>query len=239
MKKAHHLSPHPSSSEFFFRGNGSFLSPNHVTRYIYPSPLNYPLSNLRLQPPANPTKRSRPLGRSSFGGPEGTVFLTITPAGRPAPTRAQFDAWIAGEKARDKKSENALGRAMRRVVAYQGNTLLESGKFKLRKEGPLVYVVKRTTVVPLGGTDEGRYARDEDVYEIGVGEWYNLRPPTAQGEGHDSWWMRLHVSSPSFARMYGGDRKMAADHRSFEMCRICIKANSTGRSGARGRIWIV
>lgn len=105
----------------------------------------------------------------------------------------QFDAWVVGEKARDKSSANPLGRAMRRVSGYQGNTTLESGKFVLEKGQGLVYVVKRTTMVPLGGKDKGKFGRDEDVYTIKVGDWYNMRPPMEEGREHDSWWMRLHV----------------------------------------------
>lgn len=79
---------------------------------------------------------------------------------------------------------------MRRVTGYQGNTLLQAGKFKL--QGRLVYIVKRTTMLPLGGGDEGMYRKDEETYDIPCEQWRALKPP---GENHDSWWVRLYVSA--------------------------------------------
>jgi hypothetical protein len=182
----------PKSPAFSFRGNGSVLSPHHMTRYIYPSHLSLPKSWLLLQSPANASERSRPVGRASYGT-NGTDFVTITPSGRPPPTKTQFDAWLTAEKADDGESGNPLGRAMRRVSGYQGNTVLESGKFRMRKDGPLVYVIRRRTSVLLGGKDEGGFGVDEDLYEIECKKWWDVRPERKEGEGHDSWWMRLHV----------------------------------------------
>ncbi|KAF2689545.1 hypothetical protein K458DRAFT_462602 [Lentithecium fluviatile CBS 122367] len=125
----------PKDSEYFFRGNDNVLSPHHMTRYIYPSYLSYPKSYLLLQPLANGHKRSHPVGRAFFS-PNGSEFVTITPSGRQPPTKAQFDAWLNAEKAIDKKSRDPLGRAMRRVSGYQGNTVLESGRFRLKKGPP-------------------------------------------------------------------------------------------------------
>jgi hypothetical protein len=97
----------PKSSEFIFRGNGNVLSPHHTTRYIYPSYLSFPKSCLLLQAPVHASKRSRPVGRASYG-PNGSDFLTLTLSGRLPPTKAQFDAWVAAEKAKDKTSKMRL-----------------------------------------------------------------------------------------------------------------------------------
>jgi hypothetical protein len=80
---------------------------------------------------------------------------------------------------------------MRRVSGYQGNTVLESGKFRLTKTAPLMYIVERKTSILLDG---GGFALDKDVYEIECGKWYAMQPETVQGQGHGSWWMRLQVS---------------------------------------------
>jgi hypothetical protein len=74
------------------------------------------------------------------------------------------------------------------MSGYQGNTVLESGKFRLKKTAPLMYMVERKTSILLGG---GGFAFDRDVYETECSKWYNMRPETAEGEGHNSWWMRL------------------------------------------------
>jgi hypothetical protein len=60
---------------------------------------------------------------------------------------------------------------MARISLYQGNTVLESGKFQLRKEEGMVYVVKRSSVVVLGGIDKGRFGREEERYVVKCGEW--------------------------------------------------------------------
>ena len=168
----------------FFRGGGSILKPNHITRYEYPCPLQYPVAALRLQHPINPSQRSRPQGRGDFG-PSGSIFLTITHAHSAAPTQAHLTA----DSTHDKSSANPLGRAMARITQYPGNTLLQSGKFK-KREG-LVYVVKRTTNIPLGGEDKGKFGKEEEVYVIPCSEWRGLMPQSRPG--HDSWWQRLWV----------------------------------------------
>jgi hypothetical protein len=152
----------PKRSEFFFRGNSNVLTPHRTTRYIYPSYLSFPKFCLLLQAPVNASKRSGPVGRASYGSRR-SDFLTLTRSGRPPPTKAQFDAWVAAEKSKDKTSKNPLGRAMRRMSGYQGNTVLESGKFRLKKTAPLMYIEERKTSILLEG---GGFAFDRDVYEI-------------------------------------------------------------------------
>ncbi|KAJ4369049.1 hypothetical protein N0V83_006132 [Neocucurbitaria cava] len=184
-KKSNPKQPDPQGSELFFRGGASVLKPNHITRYIYPSLCGYPKACLRLQPPANSKKRSRPQGANSWGE-DGHTFLTISKALNPAPTNAQFTQWSTTEVSKDLKSKNPLGRAMVRVTRYAGNTVLESGKFALKKGAPLVYVVKRTTVIPLGGSDVGKFGREEEEYprpdiEAHV-TLYRKPPPSKQAE---------------------------------------------------------
>ncbi|CAO2651123.1 Nn.00g094200.m01.CDS01 [Neocucurbitaria sp. VM-36] len=179
-------------SELFFRGGASVLKPNHITRYIYPSLCSYPKACLRLQPPTNSNKRSRPQGANSWGE-DGHTFLTITRALKAAPTKVQFTQWSKVESAKDLQSKNPLGRAMARITKYAGNTVLESGKFAQKKGQPLVYVIKRTTVIPLGGSDEGKFGREEEEYRIECGKWRSMQPPTVKGHEHDSWWTRLHT----------------------------------------------
>lgn len=194
-KKSHHTKqPDPQGSELFFRGGASVLKPNHITRYIYPSLCGYPKACLRLQPPANSKKRSRPQGANSWGE-DGHTFLTISKALKPAPTNAQFTQWSTTEVDKDLKSKNPLGRAMARVTKYAGNTVLESGKFALKKGAPLVYVIKRTTMIPLGGSDVSKFGREEEEYRIECDKWRSMQSPTMKGHEHDSWWTRLHVSN--------------------------------------------
>jgi hypothetical protein len=166
----------------FFRGGASLLKPNHITRYEYPCKLDLPLSSLRLQTPINASKRSRPQGRGDFGI-DGSTFLTITRAFSDAPTKSDFDTLARENKI--EKDLNALGRAMARVTKYAGNTLLQSGKFKL-KDG-MKFVIKRTTSIPL---TDGSFGREEQLYEIPCDQWRKLQPRSTPG--HDSWWMRLH-----------------------------------------------
>jgi hypothetical protein len=172
----------------FFRGGGSVLKPNHITRYIYPSLCGHPATSLRLQNPVDSKKRSRPQGAFSWGV-DGHAFITITRSYRDEPTKSAFEHASTRDSEQDGKSANPLGRAMARVTKYAGNTLLESGKFALGKGEPLVYVVKRTTaIVPT----DGEVGKEEDMYVIECGRWRGMMPMTEPG--HDSWWMRLHVS---------------------------------------------
>ena len=117
------------------------------------------------------------------------MFITVTNAGRAPPTPQEFDKYLKSVKAKDRQTANPVGKAMRRVTAYAGNTILEMGKFKL---GPnrLVYIIKRTTMIELGSGARGQHAKDEDEYEIPESEWKSLCPPTTPG--HDSWWRRLN-----------------------------------------------
>ena len=118
--------------------------------------------------------------------------MTITPSGRDPPTCAQFKHWLFAETKNDNKSTNPLGRAMRRVTAYQGNTVLEAGKFKIG--GKLMFKIKRTTMIPLGGKDKGEYRKDAAAYEIPCEKWRAMRPPGSE-DMHDCWWVRLQVCS--------------------------------------------
>jgi len=175
-----------ASSEFAFRGGGSVLEPNHIARYEYPRLLGYDRSELIFQTPSYAKNRSRPQGRAHWD----LTYMTITPSGRDLPTRAQFKHWLFAETENDNKSTNPLGRAMRRVTAYQGNTVLEAGKFKIG--GKLVFKIKRTTMIPLGGKDKGEYRKDAATYEIPCEKWRAMRPPGSE-DMHDCWWVRLQV----------------------------------------------
>jgi hypothetical protein len=181
--------------EFFFRGGGTVLKPNHITRYEYPCPLHYSVPALYLQAPINAAQRSRPQGRGDFG-PNGAIFLTITHAHSAAPTHTEFQTELAAESVRDGESANPLGMAMARITDFPGNTLLQSGKFRKRNEG-YVYVVKRTSSIPLqGGSEKEAFGREEEVYVIKCSEWRGLRPKSRPG--HDSWWQRLWVGNDSY-----------------------------------------
>lgn len=164
------------------------MKPNHITRYEYPCPLHYGIQALYIQPPINAAQRSRPQGRGDFG-PNGAVFLTITRSTRQASTQADFEQQLASKTQHDKSSSNALGKAMARVTRFQGNTLLQSGKFK--KQQGFVYVIQRTTSIPLGGIGSGAFGKEEATYIIPCSQWRGLKPPSEPG--HDSWWQRLHV----------------------------------------------
>ncbi|KAF1997948.1 hypothetical protein P154DRAFT_578477 [Amniculicola lignicola CBS 123094] len=172
---------------YAFRGGGSVLKPNHMTRYLYPCLLGYPASSFRLQIPKWSTHRRRPQGQGAFD----KTFITLTRAANPPPNLSQFKSWILAETAKDKHDENPIGRAMKRVTRYPGNTLLESGKFKLKRgdEG-LFYIVKRTTSLVLGGDQQGQVAVDEDCYGIPCARWRELQPYCRSGP--DSWWVRLY-----------------------------------------------
>jgi hypothetical protein len=147
--------------ECFFRGGGTILKPNHITHYEYPCPLHYSVAALYLQAPMKAAQRSRPQGRGDFGT-EDAIFLTITHAHSAAPTSAEFQTLLVEESVRDKGSANPLGRVMARITNYPGNTVLQSGKFKKRDE-EFVYIVKRTSKIPLGGSDVGRFGEEEEV----------------------------------------------------------------------------
>jgi hypothetical protein len=194
--------PPAAISEFHFRGGGSVLQPNHITRYIYPSLLGYPVSALRLQMPYHADKRSRPHDQGMCDN----TFITISPVGKPRPNKAQFQSWIVAEKEVDKRSANPVGRAMRRVTGFQGNTVLECGKFKLGAgDDRLVYVLKRTTVLWCQGQEQGQrtYAMDTDQYEIRADKWRAMRPRTAEPDEHDCWWVRLYdLMNASYDRAY-------------------------------------
>lgn len=79
---------------------------------------------------------------------------------------------------------------MTRVTRYAGNTVLESGKFALKGYAGLVYMIKRKSSILLEG---GGFGIEEEKYVIECEKWRSLIPPTEDGGGHDSWWMRLHV----------------------------------------------
>ncbi|KAF2655783.1 hypothetical protein K491DRAFT_778468 [Lophiostoma macrostomum CBS 122681] len=191
--------PPGAVSEFHFRGGGSVLQPNHITRYVYPTLLGYPKSALRLQMPSHAATRSRPHDQGMCDN----TFVTISPVGKPRPNKAQFQSWIVNEKERDKKCPNPVGRAMRRVTGFRGNTMLECGKFKL---GPdrLVYVLKRTTVLWCQEQGQQRtYATDTARYEIRADKWRDMRPRTAEPDEHDCWWVRLYdLMNGSYDRAY-------------------------------------
>jgi hypothetical protein len=106
---------------------------------------------------------------------------------------------------KDNESGNPLARAMARISLYQGNTVLESGNFQLRKEEGMVYVVKRSSVVVLGGIDKGRFGREEEGYVVKCGEWRGLCPPMVKGREYDCWWARLHVSVDVDRRTENGE----------------------------------
>ena len=181
--------PPKPPSDTFFRGGGSFLKPNHITRYIYPSLCGHPATCLCLQNPVDSKKRSRPQGAFSWGV-DGHAFITITRAYRDAPTTSAFEYASKRDVEQDSRSENPLGRAITQVTKYAGNTVLESGKFALAKGEPLVYVVKRTTAIVL---PSGEVGKEEETYVIECDKWREMMPMPEPG--HDSWWMILHVSS--------------------------------------------
>jgi hypothetical protein len=185
MQTGHSSAP----TEFHFRGGGTVLQPNHITRYIYPS-LIYPSKHLLLQSPINCSRRPRPQGAGSCD----TTFCTMTHAPEHPPTNSQFQTWLAAEREKDCQSSNPVGRAMRRVTGFPGNTVLECGKFRLR--GPrTVFVIERTTVLLLGGADEGTFAKEEAIYEIPAHKWRSMMPQSTDPDSHDCWWVRLHVNA--------------------------------------------
>lgn len=173
-------------TEVHSRGNGSVLKPNHITRYIYPA-LLYPKHSLLLQGPFNCSQRSRPQGSGSWD----TTFVTIDRASRPLLTQGQFAQYVTANKPSDHKSRNPLDRAMRRVTAWPGNTILECGKFELQGPPRTVFVIKRTTVLML---DSRSFARDEDMYEIPAHKWNRMMSERTDLNTHDYWWVRLNVS---------------------------------------------
>jgi hypothetical protein len=175
--------------EFFFRGGGSVLKPNYMTRYLYPSLLGYPLGCLRLELPSIPSSRSRPQGYGSWGT-DGHTFLTISKSWKPALSLQLFMKWSTEELGKDEASANPLGRAMARISQYQGNTVVEAGKSQLKKGEAMCYVVVRKSAIVLEGGKE--CGSEEERYVIKCGKWRSLEPPSTPG--HDSWWMRLHVS---------------------------------------------
>jgi hypothetical protein len=100
---------------------------------------------------------------------------------------------------RDRKSKNALARGMARMSLYVGNTVLEAGKFQLRRgEGMCFVVVRRSVVVLEGGGgghgDKKGFGREEERYVIPCTEWRGMMPPMVEGKEYDCWWVRLHVS---------------------------------------------
>ncbi|KAF2847775.1 hypothetical protein T440DRAFT_188282 [Plenodomus tracheiphilus IPT5] len=188
---AQHKTPSMNQDEngFRFHGGSNTLKSNHITRYEYPWPLHHGIQALYLQPPSNASTRPRPQGRGDFG-PNGAIFLTISRATQHATSEAE----LVLETANDNSSTNPLGRAMARVTWYPGNTLLQSGKFK-KKEG-FVYVIQRTTRIPVRNIVDGDvgvrgFAREEVVYVILCSRWRGMR--TGGLPGHDGWWQRLHV----------------------------------------------
>ncbi|KAH9875199.1 hypothetical protein J1614_004689 [Plenodomus biglobosus] len=186
------------NSGLYLHGGASVLKPNHITRYEYPNPLHYGIEALYIQSPTDAATRSRPQGRGDFG-PHGAVFLTISRSTCALST----DIELISETANDKSSTNPLGRAMARVTRYPGNTLLQSGKFKT-KEG-FVYVIKRTTSIPLNGVDGRSFAREEALYVVPCSQWRSMKPPSTPG--HDSWWQRLHdLYNASYDRAYWSTR---------------------------------
>jgi hypothetical protein len=170
-RKDAHFTPQVQAqdTELLFRGGSSVLKPNHITRYTYPSLCGYPPGCLRLQPPSHSHQRSRPQGANSWGK-DGHTFLTITRTWKPALDEAHFTAWSTVELKKDGQSANPLGRAMARISQYVGNTVLESGKFQLRRGEEMVYVVKRTSVVVLGGADKGKFGKEVEEYVVPCGK---------------------------------------------------------------------
>jgi hypothetical protein len=57
----------------------------------------------------------------------------------------------------------------------------------------MVYVVKRRSVVVLGGGDQAGFGREEERYVIECGKWRDMMPPMVKGREYDCWWVRLHV----------------------------------------------
>lgn len=181
--------PPQPSPEFRFRGGATVLKPCHITRYCYPCLLGHPPHTLILETPHKASQRRRPQGQAAFD----PTFLTITRAPEPPISSSDFQACFTHPyvKTKDKASVNPLGRAMRRLTRYPGNTVLDVGKFRFGKGDEAVFIIKRTTVLPLGKGDKGKFGRDEEVYEIPAGRWRGMR---VQSEpGHDSWWQRINV----------------------------------------------
>ncbi|KAG9185751.1 hypothetical protein G6011_07082 [Alternaria panax] len=178
MAKSVHFHPQPpaTASEFLFHGSGTVLKPNHITRYIYPSLCGYPPGCLRLQPPSNPSSRSRPQGSGSWGT-DGHTFLSITNTRRPALDSVSFREWSARELQNDGKSGNPLARAMARISLYQGNTVLEAGKFLLRQGEGMCYVVTRRSVVVLGGGDAGEASLGREEERDQIDNVLGIAPP--------------------------------------------------------------
>ncbi|KAL6703292.1 hypothetical protein ACN47E_009999 [Coniothyrium glycines] len=204
--KGAHAQNQAQNSRTFFCGGGNVLQPNHITRYIYPSLCGKPKECLRVQAPANTTRRSRPQGSGSWGdGQHNFITVSNSRKASPADSKSVWDAWSLSERVSEATSENEerLGRAMARVTKYVGNTLLESGKFQLKKGGPLVYIVKRTTKLLLAGDMDGQFGTEEEMYTIPCEKWRSMIPPTYPGYEHDTWWMRLHcLYQASFDRAY-------------------------------------
>jgi hypothetical protein len=189
--------PDLSQPDFFFHGSGTVQKPHHMTRYLYPSLCGYPKGCIRLQTPVNSTRRSRPQGSGSWGT-DGHIFLSIsnTPECINC-SEIAFDAWSEVNMKKDEESGNGLARAMSRMSKYRGNTLLEAGKFQLKKGADMVYVIKRTSVLLLEGSDgrgEERYGTEECRYTIECKRWRDAMPRMTKGREHDHWWTRLHVS---------------------------------------------
>lgn len=180
----------------------SLLTRNHITRYSCPCLLHLPLSQLRLQIPANASKRPRPQGQSRVDfGVDGTTFLNITSARQNSPSsKANFETFLAQERMSDEKHSNPLDRALSRITQYPGNMLFSAGKFAL-KTG-LTYIIKRTTSIPAAN---GTLARDEGMYEIPCSVWRNMIPEGKMR--HDCWWVRLHdLFAGTTDRAYWGAR---------------------------------
>lgn len=156
------------------------MQEHHMTQYIYPSLVGQELSALRLQTPLHASQRYRPKGGSEID----LEFVTITNKRKDPPTTKQFNVWVVAEGKKDHTSENPLGRAMRRVTGFQGNTILRMGKFEL--EGRMTLIIQRKTLIALS---DGRSGMDEATYEIPVEQWKYMH--VQAWPGHDSWWRRL------------------------------------------------
>jgi hypothetical protein len=140
----------------------------------------------------------------------------------------------------------ALGRAMERVIRYVGDTLLESGKIKMKKDkgmkSGMAYVVERTTSLVVDDGKGKEFGRDERVYVISVDEWYDVKP---RGEAHDVWWMRLHVSLLLFLLGFNGlslfwcvyTKVVDGKSNMFLAVRIYTKQSSIGHSYMQESRW--